>query len=500
MKLLNDLFILGQTQTGALLTLTLITLTFLVQRILPVAQRSHSQTPRLFFFLALLLGLSATAALKLGAYTVWGILSFLDLLSLIVGIITLSGLVIFDLLLPHTRIQVPSLIRNLLYVSVIFLILLIILYQRGLDPLSLLTTSAVLTAVVGLALQNTIANLFAGLALHLDRTLGINDWVKLGERVGRIAEIKWRSTLLWTEDGDLLVVPNGHLLDAEVLNLSRPDSVQREEITIGLHYRHPPNHVKHVLLNAVRDAAGVLTDPAPDCLLMDFADSAITYKLRYWINDYTHHSIIESKVRTQVWYAAHRAGLEIPFPIRTLVMEPPPATLPREEETHLIALEQTKPFPVLPMQERSRLAAVMKTALFGAGESILREGATDKVLYLVQNGEVAVTVSSNGSRHEVMTLKSGEFFCGLPPMNETLQSVTYTAKSDTVCSVVDQTTLESIFLTHPQLAEELSSALATREMALENERQGRFADLQTQPSTEMKQRLLARMRQVFRVQ
>lgn len=160
MKLLNDLFIFGQTQTGSVLTLALLALTLLVRRALPAGQRSRSKTPLLFFFLALLLGLSATASRKLGAYTVWGILSFLDLLSFIVGIITLSGLVIFDLVLTRTRIRVPSLIRNLLHVSVILLIVLVILYQRGLDPLSLLTTSAVLTAVVGLALQNTIANLF----------------------------------------------------------------------------------------------------------------------------------------------------------------------------------------------------------------------------------------------------------------------------------------------------------------------------------------------------
>lgn len=321
MEFLNSLFTLGQTQIGSILTLLLLTLTIFVRRALPPAQRTRSTAPLGFLSLALVLSIIAAVALKLGAYTAWGLLSFFNLLSLIVGITSLLGIVIFDVVLARTRLRVPSLVRDLIHMSVLGLIVLAIFYQRGLDPLSLLTTSAVLTAVIGLALQNTIANIFAGLALHLDRTLGINDWVKVGDKVGRIAEIKWRSTLLWTEDGDLFILPNGRLLDAEVLNLSRPDDVQREEISVGFHYRHPPNEVKPVLLNAARSTPGVLTDPAPDCILVDFADSAITYKLRYWIKDYTHHAMIESDVRTQVWYAAQQAGLEIPFPIRTVILQ-----------------------------------------------------------------------------------------------------------------------------------------------------------------------------------
>jgi small-conductance mechanosensitive channel len=323
MELLNQLLVLGQTWPGAIIALSFIILTLLFRKILPAEQRARTSAPLLFLSFAFVLGITATVVVKFGAYTLWGVLSLLDLLCLIIGVTSLIGIVVFDLALTRTRFRTPSLIRNLIHASVLLLIVFAILYQRGLDPLSLLTTSAVLTAVIGLALQNTIANLFAGLALQIDRTLGITDWIKVGEHVGRIAEIKWRSTLLWTEDGDLLILPNTQLLDAAVLNLSRPDVVQREEIIVGFHYRHPPNTVKQVLLDAAADAPRVLPSPAPDCIIAAFSDSSITYKLRYWINDYTHHSVIASDVRTRVWHAAQRAGLEIPFPIRTLVIEPP---------------------------------------------------------------------------------------------------------------------------------------------------------------------------------
>jgi small-conductance mechanosensitive channel len=236
------------------------------------------------------------------------------------GLTGLVGLIVFDFLLDRLHIRVPLILRDLIHLSIIVLITLTILYQRGFDPLSLVTTSAVLTAVIGLALQSTISNVFAGLALHTDRTVGIGDWVQAGNMVGRIQEIKWRSTSLWTEDGDLVIVPNSRLLDAEVQNLSRPNDVHRMWVKVGFHYRHPPNEVKRILLDAVRGTPGVRPEPAPDCVLLDFADSALTYALRYWISDFAHHTAIESEVRTRIWYAARRGGLEIPFPIRTILM------------------------------------------------------------------------------------------------------------------------------------------------------------------------------------
>lgn len=498
MHFLNQLFVLGQTWTGSTATVLLLLLTLLLRQALALPHRSRAIPPLLFFSLALMLGFSATVALKIGAYTVWGILSFLDLLSLIIGVTSLVSLAAFDLILRRTHIHVPALIRNLIHVGIILLIVLTILYQRGLDPLSLLTTSAVLTAVVGLALQNTIANLFAGLALQLDRTLGLNDWVQVGDKVGRIAEIKWRSTLLWTEDGDLLIVPNSQLLDAEVLNLSRPDKVQREEITVGFHYRHPPNEVRQLLMNAALSAPGVLPDPHPDCLLLDFAESAITYKLRYWINDYTHHSIIASEVRTRVWYAAQRAGLEIPFPIRTLVMESPKPLVDAEAERRCV-LEQSRLFSQLSREDQDMLTAQMKIVTFGAGEDILREDDNSSALHLVQSGEVTVYISSNGSRREITTLQPGDFFGALPLMTSESQPAGYTAKSDVVCALVDHNALARVLDQHPHVADALCAALTSREMALSDGRQALSAEEHTRRAAETKQRFLTRMQRVLRV-
>src|SRR5262249_41351424 len=129
MQFLNHLLVLGQTQIGSVLTLLCISVALGARWLLPRDRRSQSTQPLVFLLLALGLGIAATGALKLEAYTVWGILSFLDLLSLIVGLTSLFGLLLLDLALARTRFQIPTLIRSLLQIGVILLIVLTILYQ-----------------------------------------------------------------------------------------------------------------------------------------------------------------------------------------------------------------------------------------------------------------------------------------------------------------------------------------------------------------------------------
>src|SRR5262249_33345471 len=177
-------------------------------------------------------------------------------------------------------------------------VVLVMLDQRGVDAGSLVATGSVVTAVIGFALQSTIANVFAGMALPFEGEVRIGDWIRVGGHVGLVQEIKWRATTILTRDGDVVVVPNNQLLTADVTNFSQPSPSHRMTITIGLHYRHAPNDVKAVLLEAVRSVPGVLTVPPPDAAPLDFGDSAVTYRLRYWIADFTDEITLDGEVRT----------------------------------------------------------------------------------------------------------------------------------------------------------------------------------------------------------
>jgi small-conductance mechanosensitive channel len=293
--------------------------TVLVRLLLPRERRHRGR--------AVLFALGASGLLAVGAiaFGVMGasagsIVQLASVVFLAAGLVGLAGLVAFDLVLARVGLAVPAILVDLLQATVAIALLLAFLRLEGLDPFSLVTTSAVLTAVVGLALQSTIANVFGGVSLQLDRTLGRGEWIEVGGRVGRIQEIGWRSTRLVTKDGDTLFVPNGELLTREVLNYSRPTGRHRTTIRVGFHYRHAPPLVRGVLLALVRETPGVLASPPPECGPSEFGDSAVVYELQYWIADYAREDAIAEEIRTRIWFAARREDLELPFPTRTLVL------------------------------------------------------------------------------------------------------------------------------------------------------------------------------------
>src|SRR4029453_362279 len=192
-------------------------------------------------------------------------------------------------------------------------------------------------------------------ALPFEGEVAIGDWIQVGEPVGRGREIKWRATTIVTRDGDVVVVPNNQLLTTDVTNYSRPTPAHRMTIKVGVHYRHPPNEVRAVLLDAVRGVPGVLANPEPDAAPLEFGDSALFYRLRYWIDDFTDEIPIDGEVRTRVWYATRRGGLELPNPMVTVVQSAEQA----QDATAMrhAALDRVDFFATLDGRGRTRLFA-----------------------------------------------------------------------------------------------------------------------------------------------
>lgn len=450
------------------------------------------------------LGLSAIlGALSLGA-NVAGVptlplwLQLGAAVGLIVGVVGLWGMILFDVVLARFGVDVPSIMRDLLQALVASVLALGFLRLAGIDLLPLLTTSAVLTAVIGLALQTTIANLFAGVALQVDRTLRAGDWIHVGNHIGRIEEIGWRSTRIVTKDGDTVFVPNGGLVSGEVLNFSRPTSHHRVWVKVGFHYRHQPNVVRRTLLDAMHGVDGVLHDPPPDCIVIDFADSAVTYGLRYWINRYDRDTIIDSEVRSRIWYAARRAGLEIPFPIRTLIradeaVSEAGAVLSANRERLLAGVHL---FAKLEEPARRRLAEGMRRAEFGAGETIIRQGEVGDSLFLIEHGEIEVVLGVEGATGELAVLGAGDVFGEMSLMTGDRRTATCIARTDVTCWILEKSTLQPVLAEQPALAEQLSAVLTERYVEQTAARDDLFATARKQPH-EHQQYLLARVRAFF---
>ncbi len=240
-------------------------------------------------------------------------------------VLRLLALYLFDIhLVAQKGIRLPPLLTAVT-MAVVYLVTALITLRLtfpDLDISALVATSAVTSLVLGLALQPILSNFFAGLVVSLERPFRINDWIRVGEHEGRVVAITWRTTHLRTRDNDNLVIPNGKLADERVLNFYYPHPMHLERIHVGADYRVPPYRVRRALLEAVTGVAGALDKPSPDVYVLSFDDSSIRYELRVWLEDIAQAPRIASDLRVRVWEELKKAGITIPFPIRTLEIAP----------------------------------------------------------------------------------------------------------------------------------------------------------------------------------
>jgi CRP-like cAMP-binding protein len=246
----------------------------------------------------------------------------------------------------------------------------------------------------------------------------------------------------------------------------------------------------------------VLPNPAPDVVVDDFGESAVVYGLRYWITDIGREDVIEGEVRTRIWYAAQRARLEIPFPIRNVYMtQVTDEQLTREQEMEflerLAALSRIDLFAPLEPHDRETLAKGMRQVSFARGEEIIRQGDPGDSLYLIHEGQVAVRLNVEGVEREVATLDAGKFFGEMSLLTGEPRRATCAAKNDVQCYVVDQRAFRLILDAKPRIAEEISTLLGTRQSALDAEREGLSNEARARRAADASSRVLTKIRDFF---
>lgn len=471
--------------------------------LLPRGRGQRGGAARLILALAVGLALAAAGAATSEMDAPGRVLHLAAILALLCGLVGLGGLLLFDFVLPAVGAAVPSILRDVIQIGVAALAVMVCLRLAGFDVLPLLTTSAVLTAIIGLALQAPIANLFGGLALQLDRTLGQGDWIETGSHSGRIVEIGWRSTRIITRDGDTLFLPNSELLSGEVLNLSRPTGAHRTRVRISVHDRHPPGVVRQQLVNAIRDVPGVLDFPPPDAVIADFADAAIVYEVRYWLTEFERDASIAGEVRSRLWYSTRRTGLEPPPPAIVMArsMEVDPTTraenVAHERTARIGLLQHIELLAPLDDAAREQLALGMQRLEFTAGEPIFRQGTTGDTLYVVNRGEVGVSVQVDGSTAEIARLGRGDIFGEGALLTGEPRAATCIARTEVTCYAIDRSSFETLLAEKPEIAEHLSKTLADRQTELESQIAGLSAATRGRVEADHRSRVLARIRDLF---
>jgi small-conductance mechanosensitive channel/CRP-like cAMP-binding protein len=492
---------LGLTWSGLAATLIALVAALFLRRLLPRDRAQRGKATVALLAVAPALHFLATGVGLLGFRAPSAILELVNLLFLAFGITGAVGLLVFDVTLGRTR--VPTIARDVVQALAFMVVFFGVLHASGFEPLSLLTTSAILTAVIGLALQNIMANLLAGLALQIDRTFVLGDWIQVGNRVGRIDQIRWRSTAIRTREGDTALIPNASLLSNEVLNFSRPTGAHQCGFAVPFGHRHAPEEVKAVVLRAVSSVPTVLAEPAPTCSPDEFGAGVVSYRVRYWVDDFAMEGNASAEVKTRVWYAARRAGLDGPCPPGAGRLPPADgvAASRRAERDHEIearvsALAKVAVLAPLDAGERAGIARGLREVLFAADERIIAEGDPGDSLYVLERGEVEVEVGSGSARRQVARLGPGDVFGEMSLFTGEPRQASCTAINAVRCYLIDYPLARQVLAARPAMVGEISAELARRQGALEGER-ARLAAEREGPGAQAPARLLARMKAYF---
>lgn len=393
--------------------------------------------------------------------------------------ITALDLLFFDVLARwRNRPQAPLVVRDIgrLVISAVALVMIIRGFFPGVNLNVLAVSSLVVGYIVGNATQDTLGNLFAGLALNAERPFHIGDWVQVAGHTGRIVDTTWRATRLKTKAEDYVVIPNSAIAKESIVNYSRPTGIHGCYLSVGVSYETPPGKAQEVILAVLAETPEVVREPSPAVYLTGYADFAINFTIKFFIEDYDRVNTIQSRVMERIWYGFRRAGISIPFPIRDVRMRDADVAEQRardgDREDVRRLLSGVDLFQTLSSAEMDVLASSVRRLMFARGESLCRQGDAGGSFYVIRSGRVAVTVAgADGSPVTVAHLGPAAFFGEMSLLTGEPRSATVVAEEDVEVLEVAKAVFALLLGADAVLAEKLGAVLEKRA----GERQARMA-------------------------
>lgn len=387
-------------------------------------------------------------------------------------IIALINRYIWDLYFEQRRqIPIPHFVREVVALIIFLIALLIVLsigYHAQGQLKTLLAGSGVIALIFGFAGQNLFGGIIAGTSLQINRPFKVGDWLKVGETYAELMEINWRSIRLRTNDGIYLDIPNYEIVRQTITNLHYPTEVHAMRVRVGAEYGTPPNKVKDALKRATNNANLVLKEPPVKVFLVDFADHAVLYEIKFYMGNHAAINEVEDAIRTNIWYEFRRQRITIPFPIRTLHVERKRVGLGTEDHERAIGILRSEPlFHCLSDEQVENLVNQSHLDQFGRGERIIEEGAAGASMFIMLQGTANVSVNKNGSSIPVATLKSGDCFGEMSLLTGERRSATIHAQNDCFVMEISQETMRDVIRETPECLRQLSEILAARRLETE---------------------------------
>ncbi|MDJ0647017.1 MAG: mechanosensitive ion channel [Flavobacteriaceae bacterium] len=195
-------------------------------------------------------------------------------------------------------------------------ILLMTFHNMGINVTAIFAASAALLVGVGLALQTLFQDIISGIFILIDQSVHVGDIIEIDGKVGRVEDIKLRTTRAVTIDNKVLVIPNHLYLTNTLYNWTENGTATRESVEVGVAYGSDTELVRKLLLDIASSHPKVLKHPEPLVLFTDFADSSLNFKLIFTLNDSFQGAIPKSDIRFTIDQKFKEHNISIPFPQR----------------------------------------------------------------------------------------------------------------------------------------------------------------------------------------
>jgi len=331
---------------------------------------------------------------------------------------------------------------------------------------TLLTTSAILSVVLGLALQDSLSNIFAGITISVDRPFKPGDWLFVEGQEGKVVDSNWRATRLLNRDNDMIHLPNSLLAKSRFINFAQPSGQHLCRRNVGVEVGGHPNKVRAVLIDAMNHVPGVLREPPAEVFTLEYGPQGATYEMRFWISDFDNRTRIESDVLRGAWYHLKRNRLRLAFPSQDLFLRRD--EVERRPEEVLGLLEKVDIFRPLAEEDLRLLADDLYSQIFAQGEFVCRQGQPGTTFYLIRSGQVGVRIRGiDAGESEVARLKPGEFFGEVSLLTGEARNSTCVALEDSELLCLDRESFSVLLSENPPVGKMMSEVIGARTAASE---------------------------------
>ncbi len=367
--------------------------------------------------------------------------------------------------------EAPTLVRNIFSI-VAFTALFLLIFSsifKDVNLGALFTTSAIFGVILGLALQDTLGNFFAGISLQADRPFQVGDVITVGtqKHSGVVEEITWRAVKIRTFQNHVIEI-NNSTAAKEPLEVCPRDNLNARLIFFNTLYTDSPAKTIRVVREAVREADNVSQMIPPIVRIRNLAENGVDYELKYWLEDYAKYNDTDALIRQRIWYAFRRAGLNFAYPTRTLHVERSRKIGVQDGEGGTIVerLSAVDIFAPLSVEETSMIAQAAVSHVFAPGETVIRAGDPGSSMFVVHNGRVCVQINDKGKLRTLATLDEGHFFGEMALFTGEPRTANVVALEETEVLEIGHKAMKRVFETNPGLVESLSHIIVERRQGL----------------------------------